>query len=372
MKSALKSSRQASSQAEILTEIRQQIKAGVLKPGDRLLSYNEMRVRYGVHSVAVQQVYEQLAHAGLIVRKQGRGTFVADTGSAAQPKHSSLRSGIVGVAGAGFTFQDYSPYWVNLLRGIRAATDEAQKQILLLDFKSNRGWEKADGILICDWSSKLTMQWLPPGMPCVSVLVPVEGTVSVYADDHGGGRLATEYLLGLGHRKIAYMHSGDTCIVERRVAGWRDALSQAGLSPAETWVRKMQGQVDFGERFVEHGREAMRAWLESDWKITGCTAILAHNDETAIGIIQALEEAKIRVPEDVSVIGFDGATSQNGTVSRVTTMEIPLEKLGFTAARLISRQLAGEAIEEQHRVFPITLREGYSTGVAKIGKAGGA
>jgi DNA-binding LacI/PurR family transcriptional regulator len=253
---------------------------------------------------------------------------------------------------------------VNLLRGMREAADEAEKQILLLDFKSNKGWEKADGILICDWSNELTMRWLPPQMPSVSVLVPAEGMVSVYADDYSGGRLATEYLLKLGHRRIAHLHSGDPFVSRRRLAGHRDALRAARIEPdlaLEKVLRAGRVELDFGQRFVDTGREIMQAWLQDGWKATGCTAIVAQNDETAIGVIETLRSAKIRVPEDVSVFGFDGVEDGAHAATNLTTMQVPLEEIGKTAMQLLLRQLNGEDTERAHRVYPLTVKVGEST-----------
>jgi DNA-binding LacI/PurR family transcriptional regulator len=247
---------------------------------------------------------------------------------------------------------------------MREVADEAEKQILLLDFKSNKGWEKADGILICDWSNEVTMRWLPPQMPAVSVLVPAEGMVSVYADDYNGGRLATEYLLKLGHRRIAHLHSGDPFVSGRRLAGHRDALRAAGIEPKPAWEKVLRAgcvEIDFGQRFVDIGREIMQAWLQNGWKATGCTAIVAQNDETAIGIIETLRSAKIRVPEDVSVFGFDGVDEGPHGAPELTTMQVPLEEIGKTAMQLLLRQLNGIDAGQAHRVYPLTVKPGQST-----------
>lgn len=375
MKSALKSSRPGSRQLQVAEEIRAQIARGVLRPGDRLMSYSEMHEQYGLHTVALQRVYEELARDGLIVREQGRGTFVAEkqsdtksqgksAGDAWGVSETRTRTGLIGVAGVGFTFREYSPYWVKLLGGIREVCDQADVQIVLLDHKSNKGWEKADGVLICQWSHEYTVSLMAPLIPCVSLMVPTNNVVSVYADDYRGARVATKYLVNLGHRKIAFLHSEDTTLIERRLAGWRDALKQSGIVPRASWHKTMKGDLDYGASYVNLGRESMGAWLESGWEKTGCTAILAHNDETAIGIIEALQEKKIRVPQDISVIGFDGATTHEYSL-HLTTLEIPLDKIGQAAARLLLRQLEGEEIEEQHRVFPIALRTGRTTARAK-------
>lgn len=343
---------------DLADELRRRIQSREWKPGDKLPSYSESKELFGAHSVVLEKAHAQLEGEGLIVRERGRGVFVAR--SAPQPRLT--QTGLIGVAGQGFAFQEYSPYWVKLLRGIREVCAENLKQIILLDNKSNVGWEQADGVLICDWSNQLTMRWLPPAMPCVSVLVPESGMPSVYADDHAGGRAATEHLLQLGHKKIAFLHTRDTSVAARRVAGWREALQQAGIQPRAEWEKEMRGRIDYGARFVDYGRKTMREWLNAGWSKTGCTAIVAHNDETAVGIIEALQEARLRVPKDVSVIGFDGAQPPEYSPLPLTTIQVPLEEIGHEAMKMLLHQVNGEPVGAANRVFPVTIVEGRTSG----------
>lgn len=343
---------------QLAEDLRQQMRSGQLKPGDRLPSFADMRSQ-GISQNTMEKVHALLERERLVERRHRAGVFVAD-----RRAQTEARTGIIGVSGFGFTFKGYSPYWVRLLAGIREAADEAEKQILLLDFKSNKGWEKADGVLICDWSSAFTMQWLPPQMPCVSLLVPSDGVVSVYADDYAGGRLATEYLLGLGHRRIAYMHSPDLLVSGRRLAGWRDALQTAGVEVDESWAKQLRGSFDYGDRFVERGREVMRSWLKDSWEETGCTAVIAQNDETALGIIQALTSCGIRVPEDVSVVGFDGAADELVSTC-LTTVKVPLHEIGKNAVELLIKQLDYEEVGAPHRVFPLSIVQGETAAPLK-------
>jgi DNA-binding LacI/PurR family transcriptional regulator len=340
---------------QLAEELREQMRRGLLRPGDRLPSFAEMRAQ-GISQNTMEKVHALLEREHLVERRHREGVFVAD-----RTAKKELHNGILGVTGKGFSFKEYSPYWVSVLRGVREAADDAEKQLLLLDFLSNRGWEKADGILICDWSNTITMPLLPPQMPAVSLLVPAPGMPSVYADDYGGGKLATEYLLKRGHRHIAYLHSFDPMVTNRRVAGWRDALVAAGITVNEKWSRLLgtnNDNFDFGARFTDVGRKVMSAWLNDGWDELGCTAIIAQNDETALGIIEALEQSGRRVPDDVAVVGFDGAIGEEYSGRKLTTMEVPLEEIGKTAAKLLVRQLENEDTGGANRVFPIALRAG--------------
>ena len=343
---------------DLVAELRRRINSGLWKPGERLPSYSESRALFGAHSVAVEKAHAQLEREGLIVRERGRGTFVAPQVGGPQ----KVRHGLIGVAGLGFAFKGYSPYWVSLLRGIREVCEDADVQVLLLDYRSNKGWEKADGVLVCDWSNRLTLQWLPPAMPCVSMMWPTPGIVSVYADDYGATYSATQHLLQLGHRRIGFLHSPDPGISGLRRAGWQDALKSAGLAPTEDWERALKGPFHYEKSFVDRGREMMREWIAASWQQGAFSALLTQNDETAIGAIQALREAGMRVPEDVSVMGYDGVTGGEWASQGLATMVVPLEDIGRAAVGLLLRQLDGEDIGTAHRVFPIALREGATVG----------
>lgn len=351
-------------ESELVGALRRYIESGEWQPGSKLPSYSESKELFGAHSVAVERAHAQLEREGLITRERGRGTFV----SVRLPQTQRTLTDLVGVAGMGFSFRDYSPYWVNLLKGIRTGCDETKKQILLLDFESNRGWEKADGVLICDWSNDMTMKFLPHGMPCVSVLVPSAEHPSVYADDFLGGRLATQHLLDLGHKKIGFMHSGDPAIAGRRLAGWREAMNGAGIDVKLEWDRTLEGFFDFGLSFVESGHETIKTWIHDGFKEAGLTALVAHNDETALGVIKGLAEAGLTVPGDVSVVGFDGAPAGSQGMApemSISTVQVPLADIGKAAARLLARQIQGESLGKEHLVFPVSMVAGGSSSQAQ-------
>ena len=137
--------------------------------------------------------------------------------------------------------------------------------------------------------------------------MPYQGKAGVSADDGNGARLATQHLLDLGHQRIAYLHGyEDHPLMHSRLAGYREALLAEGITPQRSWARRLRGRYDTGARFSSEGRKNMKLWLRDGWREAGFTALLCHNDEVALGAIAALSEAGIRVPQDVSVVGFDG------------------------------------------------------------------
>jgi len=176
-----------------------------------------------------------------------------------------------------------------------------------------------------------------------------EGMASVTVDDNAGIGDSVWHLLELGHRRIGYLTSGFNpsldSVSRLRLAAYREALEQAGILVDARWMRRLD---NFGQymNFVDLGRMNMELWLKDNWRDLGCTALLAQNDETAIGVIQALEDAGIKVPGEVSVVGFDGIEMGLCVRPSLTTVEVPLPRVGATAAAMIMdpEQQAGSVV----------------------------
>ena len=149
---------------------------------------------------------------------------------------------------------------------------------------------------------------------------------SVRCDDHEGGYQATRYLIDLGHTTIATIvgMSNEECTTDR-LEGFRQALTQAGLDfdPALA--------VD-GDWSATSGYQATQRLLQTNRPFS---AIFAQNDRMAVGAIRALREAGHRVPDDISVIGFDDIPLASYFDPPLTTFRQPLEESGQQAARLL-------------------------------------
>jgi len=349
---------------QVTDEFRRLILSHDFKPGERLPSYNEIRAQHGVHTNTMEKVYAKLEFEGLIVRRNGSGTFVAEW-----PGKKPAAKGVIGLSGGGFDFNGASSYWSQIMGGVRAAAREAQRDLLILDAISKRDWEKADGVLVCDWEANRALRNRPPGLPVVSLIAPIPDVASVVADDFSGARLATEYLLGLGHRKIGFLYSqGDQPTFAPRLAGYNAALREAGISPRKNWKRKMSGFFQSGFQFVEAGRHSMLAWMKDGWSESGCTALLCHNDETALGAIKALQSQGVNVPQDISVMGYDGTEFCSFTSPILTSVAVPLREIGAIAVELLMRQIEADAVSTEHRVLPMQLRAGESTAALRPDK----
>lgn len=171
--------------------------------------------------------------------------------------------------------------------------------------------------------------------------VPALPDRCIYLDNVAGGYLATQHLIERGHRAIAHVAGlagvADTC---DRLAGYRRALEEAGIGFDETLV------VD-GDFMEDTGQRAMRSLLDREREFT---AVFAANDQSAAGALRALREAGLRVPDDVSVVGFDDTLLAHYLVPSLTTVRQPLREMGQAAAALALARLGIAAREE------VTLR----------------
>jgi LacI family transcriptional regulator len=165
----------------------------------------------------------------------------------------------------------------------------------------------------------------------------------VDVDNVRGGREATEYLIGRGHKRIATITGPLTMrAAMERLTGWRDALTGAGLP---------LGAVEDGNFTDDGGAEAMRRILASGEKPD---AVFAASDLMARGALHALASAGLRVPEDVAVIGFDDSPIATSVTPSLTTMRQPSFLQGEEMASMLIDRLAG--IPTPHsRIMPTGL-----------------
>lgn len=347
---------------ELLQILRDQVMTGELKPGDQLPSLVELRASHNVSRGTIEKVHSLLAAEGLIVREQGRGVFVA--GGARQKRH-----GVIAFSGVGMFEQHLSHYWSQLTSGIGTVAAEEGLQLLLINEDADESvMQKIDGLLVNAAAENMSkiIEKVPAGVPTVSVMMPQSELDCVFADDYQGAYEATRHLTDQGHRRIGYMIRSYDNMMERRIQGYSDALQAVGVEPKLAWVKRIQmhlNEKDTLIAFRQHSQHAMEEWLKSDWAKLGCTALLAQNDHAAIGVIAALQNAGLRVPEDVSVVGFDGGQAYEWYKPSLTTIEVPLYEIGKAAAQLLLKKIkSGDGTGHEHISKKTILHLGASSG----------
>jgi LacI family transcriptional regulator len=154
-----------------------------------------------------------------------------------------------------------------------------------------------------------------------------------------GGYTATEYLISLGHRRIGIITFPLHLTTSRaRLAGYREALERAGVPIDPALICE-------GSYLLGDGVEQTKHLLDLP---NPPTAIFAGNDAQAAGVYQVLYERNIRVPEDISVIGFDDVMYTAQMSPPLTTIRQPLAEIGKMAVNMLLRRIAGEQLDSNH------------------------
>lgn len=169
---------------------------------------------------------------------------------------------------------------------------------------------------------------------------------SVGADNWSGGMAAVRHLIGLGHRRIAAITGPLRMLSARaRLDGYRAALDEAGLPADPDLVRIGEFQIADGYR---HTHALMRLPEPP-------TAVFASNDGEALGVYQAAHALDLRIPDDLSVVGFDDLPPAAYLIPALTTVRQPLAAMASTATEMIAELARGESLPQQRIVFSTEL-----------------
>jgi len=286
----------------------------------------------------------------------------------------SLATGKTGVLGLMLPYEDafidQNPFCTTVVSGIVREAFARGFNIMLYGATSGVTTHQAamlvdsrvDGVLLvmpCE-DSPIFLKCERQYIPHVSVLrIPKPGALIVNADDFGGGRLATEHLINLGHRRIAHLvgHPTVTTTVPR-LAGYRAALAAADIDndPALE-IPAGFDRLD-GYRGVE---QILSRFSGPDMP----TAIFACNDLSAAGAVQALAEKGLSVPNDMAIVGFDDTRFCEAIQPPLSSVRMPIEEMGSLAARMLISKIAKVEIAEQQAVLPVSLTIRQSCGASR-------
>lgn len=344
---------------KLADDLRRQVRSGELRPGERLPTVAQMYAKYGIGQWTLERAYSVLESEKIVVRKPNCGFFVAGQ------QHSARTSRVIGVVCE--LPLEKAPYHSRLLEGVFSAANSAGVEVALLEEQSEMCWEKVDGVILTGHAVEV-----PLTMPVVTLTAPQKDAINIVADDFDGARQATRHLISLGHTRIAFLNL-NRCITkycpgQERLKGYQAALQEAGIEAKRNWVRALFEPWDRIQPFSVLGHEKIRFWLEEDWHRLGCTALLVYNDETAQGALRALQEGGLSVPEDVSVMGFDGTSMADCLTPRLSTIEVPLREIGRRGLELMM-EIMHEPIEARRpdevkgydEMFPTQLKIQEST-----------
>ena len=180
------------------------------------------------------------------------------------------------------------------------------------------------------------------GLPLVVIdpMTPLRPDIAAVSAAHvAGARSVTAHLTALGHRRIGMINGPSEWLVSHsRLVGHTSALAEIGTLLEPELVRSI-------EPTVQHGYEAACELLDLP---VPPSAIVAFNDKAAVGVLRAAAERSLRVPEDISVTGYDDIDLGRSTTPAITTVRQPLEEMGRMAVSLLMRLVAGHAVDTLH------------------------
>lgn len=170
-----------------------------------------------------------------------------------------------------------------------------------------------------------------------------ENYACVYTDGFKSNRKAVQYLIDKGRHKLGYvMNSEDVSIIEDRFEGFVQGLKDHGLELNEKWVYRVQRENE--PDYIKLGRDAAKYYASLKDRPD---AILTATDMLAIGCVKGFNESKIKVPDEISVIGFDNVFVSALIDPPLTTIAQPVRKMGQAAAEILISSLQGKKTQNK-------------------------
>jgi LacI family repressor for deo operon, udp, cdd, tsx, nupC, and nupG len=263
-----------------------------------------------------------------------------------------------------------NPVFAQIVRGIDDELTHSGYGLVIgnLDNCDERQERYVDLVLSRQFDGVLLMNGSIPGVgkrsigkarvPLVAMCaaIPDVKIPTVVVQDREAGRTAAEHLVRLGHTRLGYVSGPIGNIIDsERYTGFLEGLFEAGLSERD-FIR-WNGRFNFLA-----GVTAAESFLRMTLRPTG---VFATCDESAIGFIKTVRAAGLRVPGDVSVIGFDGIEFADYIEPALTTFKQPLYELGRTGASILVRAISKELQPTDWNVrLPVTLLDRKTTGIA--------
>lgn len=336
---------------QIANRLREEIDKNVYSPGSRLPSMDILAAHFDVNKITVLKAMDELKNEGVIYSIPAKGTYVTEVKRTPREERQKQRTGsngnkkqtlTVGLLSQVLSPEAFGPYHLSIISGIQEELGRKKGNLMLMpagDFHTDseiyRMAMEADVdamIYLGSFHNALLTRLIRDGITSVVVDHAFKGcsTDSTIVDNAGGGYLIMNHLLELGHRNIALIsgnedHKATTERLEGislALANQRMTLSDISLIPA-----------DFTRKSGYEGAEQVLK------KNPECTAICCMNDEMAAGVLQAIYTlTDKKVPQDISVTGFDDVQLSALTHPPLTSIHVDMRHMGrITVQRLFDR-----------------------------------
>ena len=269
------------------------------------------------------------------------------------------------------------PYFMTLVDGVETQAGHLGLDLFLVPSRAGElPWLIRDGlvdgvILLGAHQSLRGLEEL--NLPLVTLGCEFRGVKAMVPDDSDGIRQAVTHLVKSGHKNIAYLGPNRWQAATARRTAFQNALCEYSLPVEENWIEDSAPQP-----IVEPGFQATKHLIERTRTARGAlpfSAIVCHNDPLAMGACRALQEAGFRVPQDISVTGFDDVSLQYNASPSITSVGFARLEMGRRAVDFIKAQsdalqkqnganAVAPEIDAKHELFPVQLVVRESTATA--------
>lgn len=273
-------------------------------------------------------------------------------------RNELARALVMGSLGAvGLILPDITnPFFSDVARGVGEIADRIGAGVILcntdgridreLNYVRLMRRKRVDGLLLCSTTIEAPylqeLIWTNIPFILVSRLSNQHDVPFVVTDDHAGARLAVEYLVDLGHRKIGFIGGPENVQASRdRLEAYLDVLRNNGLTTRQDW----KCYAGFTQAA---GREAAQRMLSLSDRPT---AIFAANDVTALGVLEVAEGLGLQIPADLSLVGYDDISYASLPRIQLTTIAQPAVEMGQIAANWLFEALANPEIPKMQRIL---------------------
>lgn len=310
---------------QVYQDIKLKIENAQYQSGDLLPSEREIGEQYHVDRTTVRKAFSLLANEGLIEKRAGKGSVVI----AAENTKSSTAATYKGTIAfslpktGNICDRITVPFYSELFYNLEKFCSEAGYSLIYSVMDNAEDFEHVQEqhqnlcgvVFVSNTSDECIQKALSEKVPCVLLNSYHPSLPSILSDNYAGTREATSYLIQNGHTSIAVLCGISSYTTSReRLSGVQSVLTENGLSlPESFFMHPNSWEADDG--FI-----AVQEMLKNTPQLP--TAIIAFNDRLAQGAIQAITQAGLSIPEDISIIGYDNSDYARHSIPKLSSVEI--------------------------------------------------
>lgn len=356
---------------EIINDIQAKITKGFYIEGEKLPSESQLIDQFKTSRITVIRALKELELTGIIYREKGRGSFVAPKKGDAQKVISLIIPHKIDFFSGGQQYvrsvykycQQYG-----YLCSVHYSEQSSNKEREIIEDISKH---KVSGVILYPINSKnidLISSLIIKGCPLVlldrkldEVNVPV-----VESDNYKGAFEAVNYIIEKGHREIAFVGAKDSITVSKRYKGYCNALVSKGIA-----LNKDIIFTSYHEKSTDDRQEILTL-SEAEWIITrlrrakpAVSAVFCANDLIAVRLIKAARLQKVKIPEELSFVGFDNISYDETEVLNLTSVEQDFDKIGKSCVELLYNKISDMGAPPAAVTIETRLIEGNSVASRK-------